>query len=736
MQRKRIHRTQGQRGWLISLCVWVMLFAPHCQCGRAGRACEVAEDCKGSGVDRFCFEGVCSAQECKSGATESCYTGTPAQTAKQTPCKAGQRTCEQHGRWGPCLGEVTPSVEICDGIDNDCDGQVDNKARYVDPSGAEQPDNCQCLEKGASRSCYSGPSVTKNFGNCRSGVQFCDTNNRWSRCFEQRLPQPEICDSNDNDCDGKVNEGSVCPPCSDGETRKCYIGPIALRGIGNCQEGLQVCKGGEWQAECVGSVLPSEESCLPDGRPNGKDENCNGKTDEGCHCTSDADCPTNNPKVPNNGLLKCCSGRCMETVLGLSGKVVCPCSPLNPTGECGLEALRCCGGTCVETTTDALHCRSCGVSCDGGKSGCVGGTCTQDCNEPKRICKDPDGKELCVEKFDPLHCGGCYCRCLEGDRCVEAEGGTVCEDRNKQLYPCAPEREKPNEISPERVPEEVAQESSELVQDAGETPTVEHPPEENPVDGSEPDPSTEPLKEPLTEPSTEPLPEPIAEPKTENRPEESVTPVEAGPDPEPVLPDEYAPEVDPDPVLPDKHIPDPVLPDEYIPEPEPDPEPIMPDEYIPEPEPDPEPIMPDEYIPEPEPDPEPIMPDEYTPEPEPEPEPVWPEEYSQEPPPQPDWMVKDNIAVIDGPVIGGGGVSQTPQTSASPDTAALRRSHTQRLVYPRDQKDVLRWRRWKQGGRWANSPHLRRKRLQAPSHRSVSLEPTPRVFTPWRRARR
>ncbi len=598
MQRKRIRLTQGQRGWLIGFCVWVMLFTAHCQCGRAGRACETDNDCKGSGANQFCLQGVCSAQQCEVGAKESCYTGTPIETAKQAPCQAGERACGQNGRWGACLGEVTPSREICDGVDNDCDGQIDNKATYVDPDGKEQSDDCQCLNKGASRSCYSGPSAAAGRGGCRRGVQFCDDNNRWSRCLEQQLPQPEICDSNDNDCDGKVDEGGICPPCTAGETRTCYTGPIFLRGVGNCKEGVQICKEGAWPEECLLSIAPSQESCLPNGQGNDQDEDCDGKTDEGCACEVGGAC--------KDVQLKCCGGVCLEPVL--KGRdPACPCSPSELSGACG-NGLACCAGACVDTRTNALHCGACGTSCSDGTGGCRGTQCTQDCKESKRICKDPEGKEVCVEKVDPLHCGGCNCRCKPSDLCVAAEGGAVCQDRKGRTYPCEPEneREDPKEPSPEQVPEEVAQESSEPTQDAGAEVLPEPPPQEMIADGSMP--------EPKPEPTPEPKPEPTPEPKPESTPEVIVMP-ESGPDPEPTVPDnEFLPEPEPE--------PEPVVPDnEFLPEPEPEPEPVVPDnEFLPEPEPEPEPMVPDdEFLPEPEPEPEPMVPDdEFLPEPEPE----------------------------------------------------------------------------------------------------------------------
>ena len=56
-------------------------------------------------------------------ATALCFSGNP-DLVGTGQCAVGQRTCTQ-GWWSACVGEVPPGEEVCDGQDNDCDGDVD-----------------------------------------------------------------------------------------------------------------------------------------------------------------------------------------------------------------------------------------------------------------------------------------------------------------------------------------------------------------------------------------------------------------------------------------------------------------------------------------------------------------------------------------------------------------------------------------------------------------------------------
>ncbi len=97
-----------------------------------------------------------------------------------------------------CLQSET---NLCDGLDNDCNGTVDGNG------------TCEC-KRGEARKCFRGPPGRRGIGACEDGEQVCvgDEFPRWSDCQGGRAPSREICDGLDNDCNGCADEIKGCKP--------------------------------------------------------------------------------------------------------------------------------------------------------------------------------------------------------------------------------------------------------------------------------------------------------------------------------------------------------------------------------------------------------------------------------------------------------------------------------------------------------------------------------------------
>src|SRR5688572_21982003 len=93
----------------------------------------------------------------------------------------------------------------------DGDGPVPGPDAGTPADCSEFPiaEGCPCLAGGLA-DCYAAPEETRGVGLCRGGRTSCVAG-RWAACSGAVLPRPEICDGEDEDCDGFADDGARSP---------------------------------------------------------------------------------------------------------------------------------------------------------------------------------------------------------------------------------------------------------------------------------------------------------------------------------------------------------------------------------------------------------------------------------------------------------------------------------------------------------------------------------------------
>jgi hypothetical protein len=316
--------------------------------------------------------------DCDGDIDEGFDVGAACNNGQQGGCRRlGIKECTADGTGTTCnLTDSGTGTEVCNGIDDDCNGLVD------DGLGPNQGIGVECG--------IQGMGCQRGLTRCVAGAIVCDSTAN---------PQPEICNGIDDDCNGLVDDGT-----------------FPGQGVGICRAGGMVCKGAAGLV-CEGCTFPEAEIC------DGKDNDCDGTPDRDAACPSGFGCregtctilcmPTEFPCPSGYDCVGgfCIANRCRNvrcevdqkcdtdtgSCVDLCHKVVCDTRQTCMRGQCldcANSPLLACGAgmlcidrQCVTDTCAGVKCDhdqycadgrclslDCGGACGAGEK-CIGGQC-------------------------------------------------------------------------------------------------------------------------------------------------------------------------------------------------------------------------------------------------------------------------------------------------------------------------------------------------------------------------
>jgi len=350
---------------LDDMCVTVAgenVCGENCDDGTAcalGFVCESVTDLTGA-AGRQCvpLTGSCSCAADQIGESRDCV-----RYGEFGVC-AGVEVCQGDSGWSPCSAPE-PIAELCDGIDNDCDGRIDEE---LEP-----------------RPCFTPPVGA--FGSCE-GTETCQGVAGW--ICDAPTASIEICDGLDNDCNDEIDDG-LCfdgDPCTtdscDPLTGGCNFIPRA----GACDD-LDVCTENDI---CVEGICRGDAVTCNDGNDCTADR-----------CDASLGCVSENITAPCETGNLCTNDSCQDGVCVVGGAVDCGSSDTCMAPSCdpavGCTTERLTGNPCDDDDVCTVSDVCSNGECIGGTQFCAGRPCSE--------CPELDWLSLggwCVDLFDSPQC--------------------------------------------------------------------------------------------------------------------------------------------------------------------------------------------------------------------------------------------------------------------------------------------------------------------------------------------